>query len=105
MPRTKPRALRQAGSDLWTWLAKHYDVSGCEPLAMELCQTADRLTEVRSAMAAASNPADLCRLINAETKLGGQYARLWRVLGLADMPDQPKRPVGRPPAYLREIGQ
>ncbi len=95
-----PKGLNQAGRRLWRWLTAAFDTTGCEPLATELCVVADRLAAVRALLPEATTAADRGRLIASEVRLLGQYARLWRVLGLADA-DTEHRPVGRPPSTER----
>ena len=86
MPRfIKSREFSDAGRRLWRWVARNYATSGCEPLVREICILADRLTQIREALAAPDlKSADRGRLINAEIKVVGQYTRMWRLLGLAD---------------------
>jgi hypothetical protein len=100
------------GQKLWAWLTTSGEIEGiegCQPLAIELCRLADRLEEVRSKIASqglyvsgsrgrpAKNP-----LIDIEVKLSGQFAKVWRVLGLADKPVEQRLPVGRPPGAHSE---
>jgi len=96
------------GRRLWTWLyAECEGIDSCRPLVLELCRISDRLQEVREKIATqglsvsgargrtAKNP-----LIDVEVKLSKQFQVLWRSLGLADKPEEERRPVGRPPGQF-----
>ena len=100
-----PADLGADGRRLFAWLDEIADIAAAEPLVVELCRIADRLGEVRAKLSSqgvtvtgargrpAKNP-----LCDVELKLSGQYAKLWRALGLADKtPDDSRRSVGRPP--------
>jgi hypothetical protein len=93
------------GRRLWAWLHESCEgIDSCRPLVMEACRIADRLQEVRQKLdtqglcvsgargRTAKNP-----LCDVEVKLSGQFQKLWRSLGLADKPEEERRPVGRPP--------
>ena len=99
------------GRRLWAWLHESCEgIDSCQPLVMELCKMSDRLAEVRQKIAAqglsvsgargrtAKNP-----LLDMEVKLSKQFQVLWRSLGLADAPQEERRPVGRPCASDRLI--
>jgi hypothetical protein len=90
---------------LWKWLIENADgVLESRPLVVELAVIADRLAEVRAKLAqqgltvtAARGRIAVNPLLGQETRLLKQYENLWRTLGLADKPEEEKRPVGRPP--------
>jgi hypothetical protein len=76
----------KAGHQLQRWLAAHYDLGDCQPLATELCVLADRLAEIRELMQQAEKTLDKTRLMSAEVSVLGQYVRVWKALGLAEEP-------------------
>lgn len=76
----------KAGQQLRRWLTVHYDLADCEPLATELCVLADRLSEIRTLMQAATTTLDKTRLMSAEVSVLGQWVRVWKALGLAEEP-------------------
>jgi hypothetical protein len=87
--------LGPAGLRLWRWatsLCETSETRACEPLLLEMCKTADRLSVVRAAIAAQSTPDT--RLINCEVKLQTRFTACWKMLGLSDPAEKPK--VGRP---------
>lgn len=92
-----PSCLRAdgAGARLWLWL--HVQVANLldnEPLAVELCQMADRVEEIRSRIAqqglmisgpkgrSVKNP-----LLDMELRYSRGIKDLWKTLGLADKGD------------------
>ena len=84
----------EAGKLLMAWLVERYELEGCLPLIEQLCAVADRIEEVRRAMAAKTEPDG--RLISAEVKLLSMYGRLWKVAGLSEEPKQAWRGPGAP---------
>lgn len=94
-----PTGLQKPGRDLWRWIVEQGDIDGCEPMVNELCRLQDRLHQVRESISSEGvwldgkkNP-----LVDVEMKVSGQFAKVWRLLGLADRDEAPKRPPGRPP--------
>jgi hypothetical protein len=85
--------LGYEGTQLFLWCQDHFDdCESVEPLLIELCQLADRLAEIRRELAKGLD----ARLLSAEVKFANQYARAWKLLGLAD-PPKAGRP--RPPGW------
>lgn len=101
------RELNKAGRQLRRWLAAHYDLAGCEPLAAELCILADRLAEIRKLIQEATGTLDKTRLMSAEVSVLGQYVRVWKQLGLAEDPTTTVDPstLGRKAAMERWHGK
>jgi hypothetical protein len=105
-PQTKSKGLNTAGRKLWTWLEETCDnVADAAPAVAELCEVTNRLHEVRDAIRkqgvtveGRKNP-----LLDVEIKLSAQWVKLWRALGLADKPDEQRRPLGRPPESERQL--
>lgn len=103
-----PNDLGTAGRQLWKRVEAAYDTEGVEDLLCELCRVADRLHEVRSTLKrdglTVTEDGKLKRhpLADLEPKLSGQFRMLWRTAGLADNPDEPARPIGRPPESERQ---
>jgi hypothetical protein len=82
--------------ELRAWLDKNFDTAGCEPLVGELTELADRLHGVRASLAAEKDAKTRITLMALEVRLNSRFAACWKALGLADPPDQLKRPPGRP---------
>jgi len=101
----KKPTLGTAGRKLWQEISKDSDIEGAEPLLTELCVVADRLAEIRTILkrdglvTAKGRKHPLCDM---EARLSGHYATLWKLLGLADDPNEPKRPPGRPTELERQ---
>jgi hypothetical protein len=89
-----PKRLGPDGRHLWRWVSARYVTDGCEPLLNEICEVTDRLCRVRESLRGTDKPDT--RLLAAEVKLLAQYARLWKLLGLADEQRAERRRVGRP---------
>ncbi len=88
---------------LLTWLEEHFELEGARPLVGQMLQTASRLQQVRAEIKKAGividgkpNP-----LLAIEHRLGEQFLKCWRTLGLADAPEQERRGPGRPPESER----
>jgi hypothetical protein len=99
-----PKGLGTAGKALWEWIVETCDhIEGTEPAAEELCRIKDRLHQVRDAInrQGVSTRGKKNTLLDVEIKLSAQFLKTWRTLGLADKPDETKRPVGRPPESER----
>lgn len=94
------------GARLWLWMiseATDESLASTKPMAVELCVIADRLSDVRSKIAAqgltvsgakgrsAKNP-----LLDIEIKLSGQFSKIWKTLGFDRTNSEEKQPVGRP---------
>ena len=80
-----------AGTHLRDWLVERFDIAGVEPLADELCRTADRLGEIRAELAKPGlTLMDQCHLIASENRVQAMFARLWRLSGLGDA-EPPRR--------------
>ena len=78
-------ALGPAGQQLQRWLEEQFEITGAEPLASELCLTADRLAGIRRELAKPGlDIMDQSHLIASEVKVQAIFARLWRLAGLAD---------------------
>lgn len=105
-PKLRPNG---AGAKLWAWLeAQIENLEELRPLAVEICVVADRLEQVRTAIAeqgltvcAARGRTTKNSLLDVELKLSKALAGLWRSMGLADKSsenpdDVVRRPVGRP---------
>lgn len=89
---TKPRHLGPAGTALWRWLARNFDVTPCLPAVEQLCRSADVLAEARSAYQAALAAGDSAlalRWASAIGKAEASYARFWRLIGLHTAEFQP----------------
>jgi hypothetical protein len=89
------KKLGKDGQRLWKDVSGRFDVTGCEPLLTELCTVADRLAQVRAAIAVEGVTAKN-RLLGVELRLVDQFTKVWRTLGLADLPPVERRPAGRP---------
>jgi len=80
------------GAKLWLWLMSAVEgADSCMPLVVELCRIADRLEEVRAKLALQGLTVSGVRgrsakngLLDVELKLSGQFAKIWKTLGLAD---------------------
>ena len=95
-----PKELGPEGKKLWKHLADQFDIGSAEPLLLMLCSVQDRLVEVRAAITASGvvlvdgkkNP-----LLATEAQLMAEFVKIWKTLGLADLPSEEKRSPGRPP--------
>ena len=99
-----PRELGTEGKKLWKHLADQFDIQSAEPLLLMLCSARDRLVEVRAEIAVRGlvlvdgkkNP-----LLATEAQLMAEFVKIWKTLGLADVPAEEKRSPGRPPESER----
>jgi hypothetical protein len=81
----KPDALGPAGTALWRWLDRHFDLAPCLPAVEQLCRSADTLAAARAQYAAAlaaGESALALRWASAVSKGEASYARFWRLIGL-----------------------
>lgn len=97
MPKkTKQDAYGPAGTQMQAWL-RQFDTGGAEPLVRELCETSDRLSEIRAELAKPGlSTMDKCHWIASENRVQQMWARLWRLSGLGDA--EPPGSSGRPGA-------
>jgi P27 family predicted phage terminase small subunit len=102
-----PKGLGTHGRALWRKIEAIGEIDGAQELLVQLCTTADRLAQVRESLAKAGllikGEKGVVRhpLLDVELRLVAQYGRLWKILGLADDTDEPKRSPGRPPETER----
>jgi hypothetical protein len=99
-----PKQLGPAGRKLWRYVEEKFDLEGCEPLLMKICLIEDRLIEVRTSITERGLvmvDGKKNQLLTAETQLLAEFSKIWRLLGLADVPVEEKRSPGRPPESER----
>ena len=92
----KPDGLGPAGTALWRWLSRHFDLAPCAPAVEQLCRSADVLAEARREYAAALAASDstlALRWASAISKAEASYARFWRLVGLHQVEFQPAEPA------------
>jgi hypothetical protein len=80
-----PDGFGPAGTALWRWLDRHFDLAPCLPAVEQLCRSADVLAEARreyAAALAAGDSALALRWASAVSKAEASFARLWRLAGL-----------------------
>lgn len=88
----KPEGLGPAGTALWRWLARHFDLAPCLPAVEQLCRSADVLAEARRAYQRALDAGDHTQALkwaSAVSKAEASYARFWRLVGLHRAEFQP----------------
>jgi hypothetical protein len=99
----RDQPLGYQGQKLWDWAQQNFESARTEPLLMELCRLADRLSEIRRELKKGLDG----RLVNAEVKVCSQFTKTWKLLGLADPPKagRPGRPEGvaQQPQPLRGV--
>lgn len=96
------RPLKGVGKEaktLLAWLETHYELESARPLVAQMLQTVQRLQQVRTQIRKSGLVIDgkPNALLGVEHKLAEQFLKCWRTLGLADAPQEERRPVGRPP--------
>ena len=88
-----PSELKAPGRALWRRLARDYGFAGVEEIVRQLCQTEDRVFEVREAITAMGGPSvpGTDKLLNLEVKLANQWRQSWRIAGFSDRTPAPRR--------------
>ena len=97
MKKTENSLLGAAGAALSAELEAIYDLDDSQPLLVRLCLVADRLEQLRAKIAQADlTTVEASRLLQAEARAQGSYARFWKLLGLSDQPPTGPGRTGRP---------